>query len=496
MQLHINLKEVVSCQMRLFSIKFLAENGKFIVFDEGIDVIKERLSHKKILLILDDVNQLKQLDNLAGVGWFGEGSRVIITTEDRGLLKRHGINSIYEVQKLYGNRALELFSLNAFETNKPPKDYLGLAQRAVEYAQGIPLALTLLGSHLRYEDKDCWQNILDSYEGEPYTGIRKTLQINYDAFENFMQQVFLDIACFFKGEKKDYVLQIVSKSKNNVSRDCIEVLIEKAMITIDYGRIQMHDLLEKLGKDIVHEESSNDPGKYSRLWFYKDVEQVLTESSGTRKIIGIMMKLPKPAKITLNPECFRNMVNLQIFINHNASLCFRNMDINYLPNVLRFIDWPSCQLQSLPSEFHPLRLAVFNMPGGSIRRLEKLKTMLDLTSMNLSGCQFLKKIPDLSGIPNIRDFNLSDCTSLVEVDDSVGLLDKLVELDLGGCFNLTRFATRLRLKSLEALDLRDCTRLESFPEIEVKMESLETLDISRSGVRELPSSIAYLSTGG
>ncbi|CAL2238362.1 unnamed protein product [Prunus armeniaca] len=198
--------------------------------------IQSHVQDVKKLLDVGGNGRRMQLDNLAGVGWFGEGSRVIITTQDRGLLKRHGINSTYEVQKLYGNRALELFSLNAFETNKPPKDYLGLAQRAVEYAQGIPLALTLLGSHLRYEDKDCWQNILDSYEGEPYTG-----------------------------EKKDYVLQIVSNSKNNVSRDCIEVLIEKAMITIDYGRIQMHDLLEKLGKDIVHEESSNDLGKQQVL---------------------------------------------------------------------------------------------------------------------------------------------------------------------------------------------------------------------------------------
>ncbi|XP_021825472.1 TMV resistance protein N-like isoform X2 [Prunus avium] len=285
--------------------KILGGEWKIHSVDEGIGVIKKRLSHKKILLILDDVNQLKQLDNLAGVGWFGEGSRVITTTQDSGLLKCHGIDLIYEVQKLYGNRALELFSFSAFGTNKPPKDYLELAQHAIAYAQGIPLALTLLGSHLRNKDKDRY--ILESYEGEPYTGIRKILQKSYDALENSMQQFFLDIACFFKGENKDYVLQIVSNSKNKVSRDCIEVLIEKAMITIDHGQIQMHDLLEKLGKDIVHEESPNDPGKRSRLWSYEDVEQVLTESTGTRNIKSIIVKLPRLAEITLNPECFRKM---------------------------------------------------------------------------------------------------------------------------------------------------------------------------------------------
>ncbi|ONI21273.1 hypothetical protein PRUPE_2G057100 [Prunus persica] len=286
------------------------------------------------------------------------------------------------------------------------------------------------------------------------------------------------------------------------------------MITIDNGRIQMHDLLEKLGKDIVHEECPNDPGKRSRLWFYEDVEQVLTESTGTRNIQGIMVNLPNPAKITLNPECFRNMVNLEIFINCNASLCGH---INYLPNTLRLIHWDRCQLQSLPPNFQGNRLVEFNMPNGCqlqslppnfqgnhlvefnmpcshIRQLDgfNFKHLSKLTTMNLMGCQFLEKIPDLSGIPNIKYLDLTNCTRLVEVHGSVGFLDKLVELDLSGCVKLMRFGTTLRLKSLEELCLVGCETLESFPEIEVEMESLWCLDISGSGVRELPPSIAYL----
>jgi energy-coupling factor transporter ATP-binding protein EcfA2 len=247
--------------------------------DKGISIIHKLLRHKKILLILDDVNQLQQLENLAGVGWFGEGSRVIITTQDSGLLKCHGIELIYEVQKLFDYQALELFSLNAFGRNKPPNDYLELAKRAIAYAQGLPLAITLLGSHLRNKGIHRWQAILDGYEGEPYTGIHKILRKSYDALENSVQQVFLDIACFFKGEDKDYVIQILRSCKHKVSQDCIELLIEKAIITIKCNRIWMHDLLEKMGKDIVHEECPIEPGKRSRLWFHEDVYHLLTENT-------------------------------------------------------------------------------------------------------------------------------------------------------------------------------------------------------------------------
>ncbi|XP_021833400.1 TMV resistance protein N-like [Prunus avium] len=431
--------------------KLLGKNLKIGNVDEGIGVITERLGHKKILLILDDVDQLEQLENLAGDGWFGEGSRVIITTKDRGLLDNREIELIYKVKKLYYNQALELLSWHAFGRSEPPEDYLELAQRAIAFADGLPLALAILGSHLRNRGIRRWQVILDDYKGEPYTHIERILQKSYDALDVHAKEVFLDIACFFKGEKKNYVLQIVPQN-------CIEVLLDKAMITIDYwdNRILMHDLLANLGKDIVHKESPNDPGKRSRLWFYKDVKLVLTENTGTRNIKGIMVKLPEPAEITLNPECFRNM------------------------------------LQSLPPNFLGERLVVFNMPRSRIRQLEGFKHLPNLTSLNMRGCQFLEKIPDLSGIPNIEYLILSDCTRLVQIDDSIGLLDKLVVLCLDGCVKLTRFGTRLRLKSLRELDLSNCKRLESFPEIEVEMESLRRLDMQESGIRELPLSISYL----
>ncbi|KAH0978580.1 hypothetical protein GBA52_005757 [Prunus armeniaca] len=452
--------------------------------DKGISIIHKLLRHKKILLILDDVDRLEQLEKLAGDDWFGEGSRVIITTKNRRLLNNRKIELIYEVKKLDYNQALELFSWHAFGRSEPPKDYLELAQRAIAFADGLPLALAILGSHLRGIDIQSWDVILDSYEGEPYTHIEIILQKSYDALDHRAKEYFLDIACFFKGEYEDYVLQMVPKK-------FIEEFVDKALITIEWSKILMHDLRANLGKDIVHKESPKDPGQRSRLWFSEDVKQVLMESTGTRNIKGIIVKLPEPEKITFNPECFRNMVNLEIFINRNASLCGH---INYLPNTLRLIDWDRCQLQSLPPNFQGNHLVEFNMPHSHIRQLDGFnhKHLSKLTSMNLRGCQFLEKIPDLSGIPTIEYLNLRECTRLVEVDGSVGFLDKLVDLDLGGCVKLTRFGTTLRLKSLQFLNLRACRRLKSFPEIEVEMESLWSLDISGSGVRQLPPSIAYL----
>ena len=84
--------------------------------------------HKKILLVLDDVNQFNQLEKLAGDSkWFGPGSRVIITTRDKHLLIRHEVHGIYEAQGLKDIEALHLFSLKAFNKYDPLEDYQDLS---------------------------------------------------------------------------------------------------------------------------------------------------------------------------------------------------------------------------------------------------------------------------------------------------------------------------------------------------------------------------------
>ena len=41
-------------------------NTKIWDVHQGVDIIKNRLCHKKVLLVLDDVNHVNQLENLAG----------------------------------------------------------------------------------------------------------------------------------------------------------------------------------------------------------------------------------------------------------------------------------------------------------------------------------------------------------------------------------------------------------------------------------------------
>ena len=95
-----------------------------------INVIMEKLQHKRILLILDDVDKLVQVKKLLGqCNWFASGSRIIITTREKELLSTLQEDChlfYYKVKELDEHESRELFCQHAFKRNKPKEDYLEL----------------------------------------------------------------------------------------------------------------------------------------------------------------------------------------------------------------------------------------------------------------------------------------------------------------------------------------------------------------------------------
>ena len=272
---------LVTLQKQLLSDVLFESNIDILDAQQGINVIMNRLCCKRVLVIIDDVDQLIQLEALVGRrSWFGQGSVIIMTTRDQHLLLRHEVakEEIYKATLLNDDEALKLFSLKAFKQDYPSEGYELPSQKVIYYARGLPLALEILGSFLFHRNLDAWESLLGRLRECPESKISDVLQISFDGLRRTEKKIFLDIACFFKGMTKDRVANILRTPHYKPNID-LDVLVEKSLITISDGTLWMHDLLQELGKEIVRCESPDEPGGRSRLWLKEDILHLLIDSA-------------------------------------------------------------------------------------------------------------------------------------------------------------------------------------------------------------------------
>ncbi|XP_057753951.1 disease resistance protein Roq1-like isoform X4 [Arachis stenosperma] len=358
-------KDITHMQKQLLDQMNISSNAVYNKYD-GRTIIQNSLRLKKVLLVLDDVNHEKQLEDLAGEqDWFGPGSRIIITTRDVEALKGPEVHETYNV--------------------------------------------------------------------------------------------------------------------------------EGSLITINkYDQLGMHDLLEEMGKQIVIKESPNDASKHSRLWCLEDVEFVLTQKKKTKATHGIVVSKwwYSKTEVIQRDLSFSKMCQLKLLILDGVEapiLC----DI---PCTLKVFRWRYCPLETLPLTDHQrYELVEINLSGSKIVKLWDGKKVLEkLEHLDLSGCQQLKQTPDLSGAPNLKKLNLWGCKKLDYIHPSLTHHKRLVELNLRGCRSLETLGDKLEMSSLERLDLYSCSSLKRLPEFGECMKQLSILNLTLTGIEELPPTLGNL----
>ncbi|KAF5444593.1 hypothetical protein F2P56_033718 [Juglans regia] len=482
---------LVALQERLLSDVNLKDDQEKWDELKGIEVIRRRLCYTKVLIVLDDVDDREQLEKLIGnSNWFGAGSRIIVTTEDTHLLTRHGVQIIYPIKGLDKKEALQLFCLKAFRypDQCPDQEFLALCNDFVSYADGHPSTLDDWGSSLLGKGKEVWKSLLDKLKEFPHGGTQEKLKIAYDKLGKTEQKMFLDIACFFNGEDKHRVVDLLEGTSDCFPHVDIETLADKSFITIMETKLWMHSVQQRMGWYIVRCEHRDKPGKRSRLWRRDDIFEVLRKNSGTSRVQGIMLSTSSThQEEDLNPEAFSKMDNLRLI-----KICDVNLPqgLNSLSNCLRLMEWHQYSLGSIPESFQPSNLVELIMHRSNFRQLPmaflKLKK---LKVMDFSGSENLMMIPDLSGCPSLQKLIFEGCPRLDKVPPSIGALKHLILLNLKDCKCLRSLPREINLESLNLLILSGCSSFNKFPEIG---QNLSELYLDGTAIEELPLSIQHL----
>nr|AGV28084.1 NBS-LRR protein [Malus domestica] len=489
-------------------------------FDEGINLIKQHLQRRRVLVIIDNIDDLKQLDAIAvSHHCFGPGSRIIITTRNEHLLKQVEVDKTYPLQEMKKKEALELFSWHAFRKSYPNEEYLEVSEKVVSYCGGLPLALEVLGSFLFKRPIAEWKSQLKKLERTPNGEIIKPLKISFEGLDDTEKAIFLDISCFFIGRDKDYVAKVLDGC-GFFATGGISVLRERCLVTVEGNKLTMHDLLREMARVIISEKSLDCPGKWSRLWNRQEVTDVLTNKSGTGEIEGLALYFPKETKIasfstkafaimkklsllallfrketkiaSFSTKAFAKMKKLRLLQLSNVEL---KGEYKHLPKELIWLRWEGCPLKSLPDDFfNQPRLVVLEMQCSKLVQVWKgFKSLHNLKTLDLSWSDSLQKSPDFSQVPNLEELILEACINLSEIHPSIGHLKRLSLVNLKWCNKLISLPRDFyKLKSVETLLLNNSYQFREVHEDIGEMISLRTLEARGTAIREVPPSIVGL----
>ncbi|KAF8020069.1 hypothetical protein BT93_G0692 [Corymbia citriodora subsp. variegata] len=498
--------------------------------DLGINIIKSRFTGKKVLIVLDDIDHKDQLDALAGEGcWFASGSIIIVTTRNKAILDQSNFKIDYEheMSEMDEGHSFILFNKYAFGNPHPPSELASISRQITSIADGLPLALRILGSGLKDLHRESWDYILEELNESPLD-LQDVLEISYDALEDEHKEIFLDIACSFIGKRRKFAMYM-SDNHGYASQGIKELKLRSLAKIEDDGKLSMHYQLRGLGKDIIRTGRGPESRTYSGLWIDEEAFRVLTEKKETTIMEAIchieysdhpfLDYGPADHPRTYMNEQFEKLQRLRFVRLRNST---SSEDFDKLFSEVRWIQWFCIQsnLSFCSTKLHLPKLVVLQLSYSSItedwKGWSSITTAKQLKVLHLENFDLLRCSPDLSVFLELKILILRNCCNLKQVHPSIGKLKSLVCLDLNNCRRLKKLPGEVgeleelkelifdspviieipksigSLRKLEKLSARHCKSLREIPYSIGELQNLEHMDMSHSAIERLPCAIGRL----
>nr|QOL20470.1 resistance gene-like protein [Cucumis melo] len=410
--LHSRGRSIVSLQQQLLDQLASSKMIDIQILDEnhGVRLIKQHLRFlKKVLIVLDGISETSQLEMLAGSpDWFGKGSRIIITTTNKDIFRHPNFKDKvqeYNVELPSHEAAFSLFCKLAFGDYPPSEDMKDLCNEIIEKVGRLPLALEKIASSLYGHDMNIWEDTLKNFHKVVYDNIfSDILKSSYEGLEAESQQIFLDLACFLNGEKVDRVIEILQGFGYSSPQTNLQLLVDRCLIDILDGHIQMHILILCMGKEIVRRKLGT--CQQTRIWLRDDARRLFHENNELKYICGIVMDLEEEEELVLKAKAFAGMSELKILRINNVQL---SEDIEFLSNKLTLLNWPGYPSKYLPSTFQPPSLIELHLPGSNVERL------WNGTQLDLGSNHFERLSESIEQLINLKVLYLNDCHKLKQV---------------------------------------------------------------------------------
>ncbi|XP_030949108.1 putative disease resistance protein RGA4 [Quercus lobata] len=440
------------CISEIFDVKRIVKEILEQLTDERLkesfemlqNQLREKLSGKKYLLVLDDMwnedsAKWLLLKNLLMVG--ARGSRIVVTTRSEMVAGITGATSWYALKGLPVEKAWNLFVKVAFGEGQLPKNqaFISLGKEILEKCVGVPLAIRTIASLLHSKPSENEWRSFKNYELSKIThaeenNILSTLKLSYDHLPSYLKQCFAYCRLF----PKDFKIHVgtlidlwaaqgfikLSNPKQrvkDVGREYFKLLLWRSFfqdVEKDYwGNIwcKMHDLMHDLAISVAGTECTVLHSTEENIG--KNVRHVSFNLLDSSMQFPIIKFEGKRIRTVLGHRRGRDFPCNALVSNLKYS---RTLDLSYLR---------------------------------SRKMLSSIGRLKHLRYLDISGNHCIKILPNsIVMLLNLQTLKLKNCSALRELPQDTKNLVNLRHLDISGCYQLTHMPYRLgNLTSLEIL---------------------------------------------
>lgn len=410
--------------------------------------LKEKLTGKRFLLVLDDIwnekrDQWEALHTPLNYG--AKGSKILVTTRSKKVSSIMRSNKILPLEQLEEEHCWKLFAKHAFEDENPQinHDFMDIAKRILTKCQGLPLALKTIGSLLCKKSSLVeWESILASEIWdlpEEESNIIPALMLSYHHLPSHLKRCFSYCALFPKNyvfQKEKLILLWMAENflqcpQQSMTMEAVGEQYFKDLFSSSFFQQSresemyfiMHDLLNDLAKYVCGDfcftfkyEESNHISKITRHFSF------LGNQNTSPKLIETLYNAKRLRTfLPLHDYPFADSWNDQIFIKWLQELFSKFM-------FFRVLLLPYCyNLKELPDSIGNLKhLSYLDLSHSGIKELpDSVCSLSNLQILKLRNCFYLKELPvNLCKLTNLRYLDLVG-TQVRKMPMDVGKLKNL-----------------------------------------------------------------------
>ncbi|KAJ9685229.1 hypothetical protein PVL29_017308 [Vitis rotundifolia] len=428
--------------------------------------LKEKLSNKKFLLVLDDVWNLKPRDEgymelSDREGWnrlriplnaAAEGSKIVVTSRDQSVATTIRAVPTHHLGKLSSEDSWSLFKKHAFQ-DRDSNAFLELepiGRQIVDKCQGLPLAVKALGCLLYSKvEKREWDDVLKSDIWHPQSGseILPSLILSYHHLSLPLKHCFAYCSIFpldHQFNKEKLILlwmaegllhpqQNEGRRMEEIGESYFDELLAKSFFQTSIGRkgscFVMHDLIHELAQHVSGDFCARveDDDKLPKV--SEKAHHFLYFNSANNFFVAF-----KNFEPLTKAKSLRTFLEVKPGVGHSCYHLSKRVLQDILPKMwcLRVLSVCAYRITDLPK---------------SIGNLKHLR-YLDLSFTRI------QKLPEsVCCLCNLQTMMLRECLELDELPSNMGKLINLRYLDIHGCRSLREMSSHGidRLKSLQRL---------------------------------------------